>query len=879
VSLASGLRLGRYEVLGSIGAGGMGEVYRARDTRLAREVALKTLPSDFAADPARRSRFEREARAVAALNHPGVLALHDIGDADGVSFLVTELLEGETLRERLLRGPVPCERALEWAAAAAEALAAAHEHGIVHRDIKPENLFLTRDGRLKVLDFGLAKEMAVAAVEHEAETLQSPTKTGVVLGTLGYLSPEQARGETVDARSDIFSLGCVLYECLTGRRAFSGATAQDLIAGVLRDEPPAPATLRPDVPLPLVRVVERCVAKPKSQRFQSASDLAFALRAAAPGSGAAVAAAAPAARGSLLPWLAAAALGLAGLAAGYALRRPLEAHEPVVTALTGGTSREASPAISPDGKFVAYFASDSRRTDLWVKFVGGGPGVNLTAASGLEVQSQASIGGPEISPDGGTIAVYAGAPDAPTSERGVWLIPAPLGGPPRMLVKRAGGLRWSADGKRIAYVRPDPASGDAILVARPDGADERVLMPAAPGIHAHEPAWSADGAWIYFDRGPMNNNQAPTEIWRVPSEGGQPELVVATQGVAQSPLPMPDGRALIYAGDQAGGALNLWWRSFRGARERRLTRGAGDYLQPRLSRDGQRLVCEARTSSGSLRVLGLRQSTEGLGLPLTASGADDTSPSVARTGKLAFVSARNGTRDIWMSEIDGSNPRPLTSDPESDSLPAISPDGSRVAFVSTRGGRRGLWLVQAVGGPPHSLVAADILDRPTWSADGSRLLYAAEGANHQPGLWIVSPGGGAPAQVPGVSGRCPAWSPVGDEIAYFTSVPSSGQQVVRLTNSRGEHRAEHVQLPIGAVDALSFSWDGQKLAIGRYPGLANGEILLADFQHGVGRSLRTLGPFVGLRGIAWTPDDTRIVYGLIQHESRILLFEGLELEN
>ncbi|HEY7922223.1 MAG TPA: serine/threonine-protein kinase, partial [Vicinamibacteria bacterium] len=184
MSLSSGLRLGRYEVLGSIGAGGMGEVYRARDTRLAREVALKTLPSDVAADPERRSRFEREARAVAALNHPGVLALHDVGDADGVSFLVTELLEGETLRERLLRGPAPCERSLEWGAGAADALAAAHEHGIVHRDVKPENLFLTRDGRLKILDFGLAKEMAVAAVEHEAETLQSPTKTGVVLGTL-----------------------------------------------------------------------------------------------------------------------------------------------------------------------------------------------------------------------------------------------------------------------------------------------------------------------------------------------------------------------------------------------------------------------------------------------------------------------------------------------------------------------------------------------------------------------------------------------------------------------------------------------------------------------------------------------------------------------
>jgi Tol biopolymer transport system component len=375
----------------------------------------------------------------------------------------------------------------------------------------------------------------------------------------------------------------------------------------------------------------------------------------------------------------------------------------------------------------------------------------------------------------------------------------------------------------------------------------------------------------------MNSNQAPTEIWRVPSKGGEAERVVATQGIAQSPLPTADGRALIYAGDQAGGALNLWWRPLGGGLERRLTRGAGDYLSPRLSRDGRRLVCEARTSNGSLRAVDLPQPAPGLGAEVTSGGADDTSPSIARSGTLAFVSARNGTRDIWVSELDGSNPRPLTSDSESDSLPSISPDGSRVAFVSTRGGRRGLWLVATGGGPPAPLVAVDILDRATWSADGRRLLYAAEGANHQPRLWIVSAEGGAPAQIPGASGRCPAWSPVGDEIAYFASSPSSGVQTVRLTNSRGEERPERIEVPVGTLDGLAFSWDGQKLAIGSATGLLNGEILLADFARGTGHRVLLLGPFVGLRGIAWTPDDARLVYGLVQHESRIMLFEGLGL--
>ncbi len=876
MSLASGLRLGPYQVLGSIGAGGMGEVYRARDTRLGREVALKTLPADVAGDPERRRRFELEARAVAALAHPGVLSLHDIGEAEGVSFLVTELLEGETLRDRLLRGPLPVERVVEWGAAAADALAAAHERGIVHRDLKPENLFLTRDGRLKILDFGLAKDLLRDPRLSEAPTLASPTRSGVVLGTLGYLSPEQARGEAVDARSDLFSLGCVLYECLSGRRAFAGSTAQDLIAAVLRDDAPSLLSLRPDVPVALARVVERCLAKEKSQRFQSASDLAFALRATALGSGVTTVAPASRVRAPSTAWLVAGALAALGFATGYALRRPSEAPEPLVLALTGGSSREASPVISADGKFVAYLASDKGRTDVWVKFLGGGPAVNLTAGSGLDVQSNATIGGPEISPDGSSIAVNAGPSGAGNSERGTWLIPAPLGGPPRLLVRRSGGLRWSADGQRIAFMRPDPASGDAILVARADGGDERLLVPAAPGLHAHEPAWSADGAFIYFDRGPMNNNQAPTEIWRVPTKGGEAERVVATQGIAQAPLPTPDGRMLIYAGDQGGGALNLWWRPLGGGSDRRLTRGAGDYLVPRMSRDGRRLVCEARTSSGSLRALDLRQPT-GPGLELAGWGVGDVSPSIARTGALAFVSARNGTPDIWVSEADGSNPRPLTSDPESDSLPAISPDGSRVAFVSTRGGRRGLWLVATGGGPPSRLVTVEALDRASWSADGRRLLYAAEGANHHPGLWIIPAEGGTPTQVPGVSGRCPAWSPTSDEIAYFTSTPTSGAQAVRLTTSRGETRSEIVDVSIGAVDALAFSWDGRQLAIGRSPGTANGQILLADFQKRTSRALISLGPFAGLRGIAWTPDDSRLVYGLVKHESRIMLFEGLEL--
>ena len=406
----------------------------------------------------------------------------------------------------------------------------------------------------------------------------------------------------------------MLYECLAGRRAFAGSTAQDLIAAVLRDDPPSLASLRPDVPAALARVVERCLAKEKSQRFQSASDLAFALRASSQRSGEVAAAVVPALRSFRLPWLGGAALALVGLAAGYALHRPDAESDPIVLALTGGSSREASPAISSDGKFVAYLASDRRAHRPLGEVRGRRARSEPDGGSGLEVQSNATIGGPEISPDGSAIAVNAGPPGAGNAERGTWLIPAPLGGPPRLLVRRSGGLRWSADGQRIAFMRPDPASGDAILVARADGGDERLLVPAAPGIHAHEPAWSADGAFIYFDRGPMSNNQAPTEIWRVPSKGGEAERVVATQGIAQSPLPMPDGRALIYAGDQARrraqplvAAARRGERAPAHPRRRRLPRAAnrretdgGSFARrgPAAARSA-RSTCDSRRGPGS----------------------------------------------------------------------------------------------------------------------------------------------------------------------------------------------------------------------------------------------------------------------------------------
>src|SRR6202522_2606429 len=280
MALPSGTKLGPYEIVAPIGAGGMGEVYRAKDTRLGRDVAIKVLPEAFARDADRLRRFEQEARAVAALNHPNILAIHDIGEYNGAPFLVSELLEGHSLREELNGGALPTRRAVEDASQIAEGLAAAHDKGIVHRDLKPENVFVTKDGRLKILDFGLAKLAKLQAAADENATLDATpqdTSPGVVLGTVGYMSPEQVKGEAADARSDIFALGTILYEMLSGQRAFRRDTSAETMTAILKEEPAELSLTGKAISPALERIVRRCLEKKPLQRFQSARDLAFNL--------------------------------------------------------------------------------------------------------------------------------------------------------------------------------------------------------------------------------------------------------------------------------------------------------------------------------------------------------------------------------------------------------------------------------------------------------------------------------------------------------------------------------------------------------------------------------------------------------------------------
>ncbi len=454
MALASGTKLGPYEVVAPIGAGGMGEVYRARDTRLGREVAIKILPASFASDPERLRRFEQEARAVAALNHPNILAVYDIGTHDGAPFLVTELLEGETLRQRLQEGPLASRKAIEIAVQAAHGVAAAHEKDIVHRDLKPANIFLTTDGRVKILDFGLAKlteKQARASGETQGATLTAAgaTEPGVVLGTVGYMSPEQVRGKPADARSDIFSLGAVLYEMLSGQRPFEKDSSADTMAAILKEDPPELSGEGKKIPAGVDRIVRHCLEKNPAERFQSARDLAFHLESLS-GSSATSAPAMAAIRSPRRKWLlplAAAALVIAVAAffAGRHFAGPVGAHPPAFLPISFQPGAIFNARFAQDGKTVVFSAATEgnspqlflRQPDYPAPQPFGPPDTAL-----LSISSQ------------GQLAVLTGARFVANRIFTGTLATMNLGGgAPREILQNVQDADWSPDGSQLAVIR------------------------------------------------------------------------------------------------------------------------------------------------------------------------------------------------------------------------------------------------------------------------------------------------------------------------------------------------------------------------------------------------------------------------------------------
>ncbi len=692
--LAAGHRLGPYEIGAPLGAGGMGEVYRARDTRLGRDVALKVLPADVAEDRARRERFEQEARAVAALNHPNIVALYDIGAEGDILFTVSELVEGQTLRV----AEIPQRKAVELAAQIADGLAAAHAAGVTHRDIKPENIMVAREGRAKILDFGLAK-VARPAAATDATRSMAQTAPGTVMGTVSYMSPEQVRGENVDHRSDIFSMGLVLYELLGGRRAFPGESAVEVMHAILKqDAPDLPET----VPAPLAGIVAHCLEKEAASRFQSAKDLAFALRASAggrtttsasgalpalrpprraPWRGVAIALASSLATAALILWIAADRAGVDALS---------------ITPFAAEPETEYLPAFSPDGRSIAYVRLTGASSSLMVR--------SLEDPTPVELVSwPASTGAiPFWAPDGNRVCYIVDR---------VLSCVSPAGGPARPLLKEVTGARFTPDGKSLLVTKLEKGKFVAHVSSPPGAEPRRMDGFEMPEEAASIQPISPDGTKVLlFGR----------DLYATSYPRGAPRSL-GLQAFAATW--MPDSRHIVATDRTAGNVFSLLIADTESSARRLLLRTSSVIVSSSVSPDGKRIVY----STGAAEWDVVEHTIDGKRLrPLAASARMDVVPSWSPAGdRFLYVSDAAGPMSVWVRAADGSGARPVAVYNAIDGgTPRFSPDGRQIVIR----GASGIETVSASGGRPVPVYAPAVPGRLyCWSPDGEWIWFTDRG--------------------------------------------------------------------------------------------------------------------------------------------------------
>jgi Tol biopolymer transport system component len=769
------MRLGPYEIISKLGACGMGEVYRAKDTRLGRDVAIKILPASLASDAAAVSRFEQEARAVAALSHPNILAIHDVGNENGVLYAVTELLNGVTLRDK---GRVSLRKALDYAAQIAQGMAAAHAKGIAHRDIKPENVLVTDDGHVKILDFGLAKVEAPAASDQT--TAHVPTHPGTVLGTAGYLSPEQAQGKPSDPRSDIFSFGVVLYEMATGARAFKGDSTVDTLHKVIHGEPTPIAAAAPDAPRELTWILSKCLAKDPDDRYQSTRDLIVDLRGVARSlesspSAVALPASTPHA-GRRRGWWVVAVPALALLVAAAALfwwrdRAPASTVGGPAALLSiervTSLGTVIAAAVSPDGKYVAYVVSENARQSLWLRQVATG--------STIELLAPASVGffGVNFSPDGSAIYYSLFTTDQP--DRAIYRLPA-LGGTPRKLVTGAYSQPvFSPDGRRMAYFRgefPEPGTS-ALMVADIDGSNAKPLATRRPPeffvpIFFTAPSWSPDGGMILAPMERRVGRPVGTLVGVRPDDGGPAQFPSVEWPIIGQAAWLPDGSGVIAAaggGAATGGSsasrVQLWWIDPRSGQRRQITNDLLDYRSVSITSDSASIVAVA--SDGTSAVWTAPVDGGGDARRVTSGRYDGLSGlSAAPGGKILMRSVESGSTSLWSIREDGGERVQLTAD-GAPSFPIASPDGKYVFFL-----REGatLWRIDADGQGAREIPGASGVQWMDITPDGQWIFYTSTASGVEQ-LWKIPAGGGTAVQVlPGSAGR-PSISPDGRQIAFY----------------------------------------------------------------------------------------------------------------
>jgi Tol biopolymer transport system component/predicted Ser/Thr protein kinase len=881
-----GQMIGPYRLEGQLGAGGMGEVYRAVDTRMGRAVALKILPESLARDEERRRRFEQEARLAAALNHPNVMAIYDVGLNQQPPYMVAELVPGESLRALISKGPVAVRKAVDIAAQMAAGLAAAHAAGIVHRDLKPENSIVTPEGTVKVLDFGVARMQRKPAVGNQTLTM-AQTATGSVVGTASYMSPEQARAEEdLDHRSDQFSLALVLYEMLTGKQAFARPSAIQTMSAIVEDEP-APVD-RP-IPAQLRWILERCLSKEREGRYESTRDLArdlaylrdhFADATSATATGAQPAVSAPKRRslgiGALLGCVLGGAIA-AWCVAGW-LRDPaaIDLANYKITPFATSQTMQSYPGWSPDGKSIAFYGSDARNGwQLFVQAVDAPTGVQITSP-----ETELNTGSPPFwSPD--SRSIYFRCHTQNTD--GLCRIPAG-GGAAILVQKNVQAAAISPDGKTLAFWRayPDGQNMAVWIATPPESEPQRYSpMPFQTTQHYNNPAlrFSPDGREILlFIALDTRGETAWTLPWPEAS-GGK----AFTSGMPFTNTPqfawMPDSRRVILSSALPGKQTALYLADAHSGRNWPVLIQDRPVLQPTLSPDATKVAYTSQLSHADIVGVPLG---EGPVRTLLGSTRDEERVDASRTSQqLVYITNRRGDPEVWIKNLADGTERPLLTpndliiegEPAGGFLnPIFSPDGRRVALaVKSRSGFHLYTLFVSGGAPVRATSSSDQEFSPTWSPDGNWLAYSVfSGPKLQ--LMKVQPGSGQPPEfVADTYGSAmPVWSPTGEWIADHDR-----DAKLVLISPDGKTRRE---LP-GDRGPVTWSRDGKTL----YQIHDDPPSLMAiDVATGKDRKLRDLPdlpPFSnGNPGLsaALTSDGSMIVYTVQRARSEIWILDGLQ---
>ncbi len=831
-----GQTVSHYRIIERLGQGGMGVVYLAEDTVLGRRVAIKTLTDTTGPGNQHfRTRFLREARAVSSLSHPHIATIHDYGETeDGQPYIVMELVKGKMLSDLIEARTLNWPRAIQIVADVAEALQEAHSRGIIHRDIKPSNVAINERGEVKVLDFGLAKQINALAdgAPEPQDLVNTQTRDGLIVGTLAYLSPEQALGVGVDARSDLFSLGLVLYECVTGEPAFSGASPMEICAKVLRDDPKPPSTIDSSVPLELDRITLKLLAKRPEDRYQSAAELITELRTAELGltpatpkqwstqlSQPAVSGLQPTpnrfglSRNVVAPLIALlAAAGLGATAWLLLARRSNPRTFPQIAQtrlVISGNVKEAT--ISPDGKYVASVIDEAGTQSVWLR--------QITTANELQVVSASAdqYKGLSFSPNGDYIYYLKGDGDSATLHQ-----VSVLGGASRKLASNVDTpVSFSPQGDRMTFVRSSKATlSTSLMIANSDGSNERVLATlkepqifSRGGFYSSGPAWSPDGSVIAVPAYSVTDNTHRDLVIVNVSDGSMKVINPKRWAVIEKVVWLADGKGfLINASDPQTPEFQIWLVTYPEGEARRITKDPNDYIGLSTTSDSS-TVLTTRTD----RVSSVWIRSEGTNPTLSQIPATrylgDAGISWTTDGKFVFSSKTHGNYSIWTMDADGGNRRQLTFDDRMNIEPVVSPNGRFIVYASFEARHPHLWRIDADGGNPRQLTNGGDEDLPRFTPDGNWVVYHSINEDKY-SIRKVPIDGGEPVILIEESSTQPDVSPDGKLIACFGKPKGSSSWKLLVVATDSGRRLSEFELPPGVEPewpGVRWTPDGQSL--------------------------------------------------------------------